>query len=588
MKPGTPSLTAQRVAAYRVTFERVPAPFGDPEADERLSRDLAQSAEVDPGSDMARYLSARTTFFDRVVVNAIGRQVSQVVMLGAGYDGRALRFAHPEVRWFEVDHPDTQRDKRDRLARLGISTGDITYISLDFEERRLAAALLDAGYRVEAPSLFICEGVAVYLDAAVLESLLTDARSLATAGTRLAISLSVSRDVDGAAERREAFRATVGMLGEEARSTLTTNEAEGLFAATRWSPVELSDRARRAGFVVADPKWSPARSASAATRSRIGQFMERTFHRAATDDLQQHLERTYGIDISLMTRLDVGVYRVDRGSEPAWVARVFPAARPFEAAEHDAAVLTLLGERDFPAEHCADPSAVSSLEGQAVLVTNHVEGTSPGVDSTSLRSLGDLLGQLHSLSLDAREIPWEGGAWHHLSLAGSPSQEISDAVALLGDAEGRVSATERADYRRLRAELERADGGHGLPVTLLHPDFAPPNILKSVAHGTTIVDWTGAGRGPRVTSLGFLLWVAGWRDLKQVDAVMAGYNKHIQLGADELSRLAAVTRARPLVFESWAFCTGRKRLSDIADSLPDTLDRADAIAERVVHQRSAP
>src|ERR1700733_8055969 len=98
MKPGAPSVTAQRVAAYRVTFERVPAPFGDPESDERLSRDLAQSAEGDPGSDMARYLSARTTFFDRVVVNAIGRQVSQVVMLGAGYDGRALRFAHPEVR----------------------------------------------------------------------------------------------------------------------------------------------------------------------------------------------------------------------------------------------------------------------------------------------------------------------------------------------------------------------------------------------------------------------------------------------------------------------------------------------------------
>jgi methyltransferase (TIGR00027 family) len=585
MNPGMPSLTAQRVAAYRVTFEREPAPFGDPEADERLSRDLAQSAEVDPGSDMARYLSARTKFFDRVVVNAIGRHVPQVVVLGAGYDGRALRFAHPEVRWFEVDHPDTQRDKRDRLERLGIATDDIAYISLDFEENRLATALLDAGYRVEAPSQFICEGVAVYLDGAVLASLLTDARALATAGTRLAISLSVARDVAGAAERREAFRATVGMLGEEARGTLTTNEAAGLFAATRWSPVELSDRARRAGFVVADPEWSPALDASGATRSRIGQFMERTFHRAATEELQHHLERTYGIEISVMSRLDLGVYRVDRSDGPTWIARVFPAARPFEAAEHDAAVLKLLSDRDFPAERCADPNAVSSLEGQAVLVTDHVAGTSPGVDSTSLRSLGDLLGRLHSLPLDAGEIPWDGGAWHHLSLEGSPSREINDALALLTDAEGRVSSAERADYRRLRGELEHADGGTNLPVALLHPDYAPPNILTSAARGPTIVDWTGAGRGPRVTSLGFLLWVAGWRDLKQVDAVMAGYNKHIQLEAEELERLAAVIRARPLVFEAWAFCTGRKGLSDIADSLPDTISRADAIAAHVTNRR---
>ncbi len=120
MREGAPSLTAQRVAAYRLGLERVPTPFGDVSADERLALDVASSQEITPGEDMARYLRGRTSFFDRVVVNALEPEVTQVVVVGAGYDGRALRYAKLGVRWFEVDHPATQIDKRRRLERLRI------------------------------------------------------------------------------------------------------------------------------------------------------------------------------------------------------------------------------------------------------------------------------------------------------------------------------------------------------------------------------------------------------------------------------------------------------------------------------------
>ncbi len=61
---------------------------------------------------MHEYLRARTAFFDQAVVDSIDSGVRQVVIGGAGYDGRALRYAKPGVRWFEVDHPSTQADKR--------------------------------------------------------------------------------------------------------------------------------------------------------------------------------------------------------------------------------------------------------------------------------------------------------------------------------------------------------------------------------------------------------------------------------------------------------------------------------------------
>ena len=61
MRPGQASVTAQRVAAHRLTFDRVTAPYGDPAADDALARDVAAAASVASGP-MREYLRARTGF----------------------------------------------------------------------------------------------------------------------------------------------------------------------------------------------------------------------------------------------------------------------------------------------------------------------------------------------------------------------------------------------------------------------------------------------------------------------------------------------------------------------------------------------
>ena len=48
------------MAAHRLTFEREPAAYGDPDADERLARDVAGSITVEPNGMMVPYLAART------------------------------------------------------------------------------------------------------------------------------------------------------------------------------------------------------------------------------------------------------------------------------------------------------------------------------------------------------------------------------------------------------------------------------------------------------------------------------------------------------------------------------------------------
>lgn len=234
---GGPSITAQRVAAYRLGFTRVPAPYGDAAADQTLAADVAAGQEPDAGR-MREYLQARTRFFDRVVTGAIGRGVRQIVIGAAGYDGRALRYARSGVRWFEVDHPATQRDKRDRLARLGLDAGQVRFVEADFTRDPIAERLTAAGLNPGQLSLFLLEGVAVYLEPAVLDRVLTEFRRVARAGSRLAISVSVS---GAQSEARSRFQAAVAALGEPARSTLEAGQAPEVLARTGWQVIAGDD-----------------------------------------------------------------------------------------------------------------------------------------------------------------------------------------------------------------------------------------------------------------------------------------------------------------------------------------------------------
>src|SRR5256885_5334031 len=153
------SSTAQRVAAVRAKFDRPVTPDGDPNAQRRLARGMKPGEAV----RLRPHLLARTTFFDQAALDAIARGVDQVVIVGAGYDDRALRFRSPGVRFFELDHPDTQVDKGRRLEAIGVDAGRPTLVPVDFAHDSVPARLAVAGHADRRPTLFICEGVLVYL-----------------------------------------------------------------------------------------------------------------------------------------------------------------------------------------------------------------------------------------------------------------------------------------------------------------------------------------------------------------------------------------------------------------------------------------
>lgn len=291
--------------------------------------------------------------------------------------------------------------------------------------------------------------------------------------------------------------------------------------------------------------------------------------------LAGHLESWYGIRVAGTTALDRGVHRIDRQDGPSWVARVFPPNRPIDEVRGDAAVLRMLERGRFPAERCATPTPVSTHDGRSVLVTGFVDGPPAPADRRTFARLGHLLGHLHR---DPATHVRPGGAWHHLAPGGGPTEELAAARALLEDVKG-------ADDLRVR--LAEADDCADLPQALVHPDPVPLNAIAT-EDGLVVVDWTNAGRGPRLWSLGLLLWAAGARDPRLVDAVVTRYRRLVALEPAELARLDGAIRVRPLVMDAWAVGTGRNAMRDVRDGLAEA-DRITAtVAERARAAFTAP
>jgi methyltransferase (TIGR00027 family) len=133
----------------------------------------------------SQLMVARTVAIDRELRDAAA---PQVVILGAGLDGRAWRMRElSRAVVFEVDHPDSQRQKRERVGRLTLEAREIRFVPLDFSHDDLAQALEAAGHNPHVPTAWIWEGVVMYLTRAEIEATLRTVETRSAQGSRLIV-----------------------------------------------------------------------------------------------------------------------------------------------------------------------------------------------------------------------------------------------------------------------------------------------------------------------------------------------------------------------------------------------------------------
>jgi Ser/Thr protein kinase RdoA (MazF antagonist) len=154
--------------------------------------------------------------------------------------------------------------------------------------------------------------------------------------------------------------------------------------------------------------------------------------------------------------------------------------------------------------------------------------------------LGALLGRLHTLPLPEGAARRPAGGLHHWT-DGSREDELQVAAGWLDEIEVRVDPAHAGGLDRLRAALAEADGGAGLPEAFIHPDPMPKNIVGT-ADGGRLVDWTGAGVGPRVIPFE---WPLAWKSTSARYA--AAYSELVPLTDEEWDRLPGVAWGRRLV-----------------------------------------
>ena len=244
-----PSASAQAVALARAHLHWAGV-VDDPIAHELLTpwrRAAASALRRWPLTAYGRsgtfaFLGARTRFFDEAVTEALAAGLRQVVIVGAGYDSRAWRLSEPAARWFEADHPATQRDKQRRAP-----VGDVTYVPVDLRDQALDEALVRAGFSVAEPAVFIVEGLTMYLTEGDTERLFVGLARLGGKGSRMAANFTGPGGGSVAPLSRmvaRLIRTVWWFSGEPMRHWASPATIEPLLARTGWRLIEsLSGRA---------------------------------------------------------------------------------------------------------------------------------------------------------------------------------------------------------------------------------------------------------------------------------------------------------------------------------------------------------
>ena len=200
------------------------------EKTERAFREGKRGLAPDAARVMADLIALRTTAIDTAVRAAIAAGATQLVILGAGYDGRAWRLNElAGVKVFEVDHPATQGEKRARVAELPPAIGTVSFVSIDFERESLGSVLERAGHDRSSPTCWIWEGVVMYLTREAMRSTLAGIADRSASGSTLIVNYH-------SAHRRFLASLIFRLIGEPQISA--------------WTPEEMAADLHSVGFEV--------------------------------------------------------------------------------------------------------------------------------------------------------------------------------------------------------------------------------------------------------------------------------------------------------------------------------------------------
>ena len=249
------SSTAETVAALRALHQRNPVRiFEDPYAEFLCGSFWRMVLRIRPLEWIIRVMTKpmaptamcvvmRARYAEQALEKAVEDGITQYVIIGSGMDSFAFR--RPDlmerVDVFEIDHPETQHKKLERIHRLGLTIPSrLHFVPADLTKIPAMDALAGSGFETGRPTFLTLLGVVYYLTA---DSLAETARSLSRqlpAGTLLVFDYLL--DVESARPEhltmRENLRSFVARMGEPMVSDYSLAEMNALMADQGFEAVE--------------------------------------------------------------------------------------------------------------------------------------------------------------------------------------------------------------------------------------------------------------------------------------------------------------------------------------------------------------
>ena len=277
------------------------------------------------------------------------------------------------------------------------------------------------------------------------------------------------------------------------------------------------------------------------------------------DFLATALKQFYSVSLTKWQLLpsDNGhrIYRLNLVDGQRWVIRVFSADDQGVASL--ANILSFLEQRGYLAEQiirAVNNDAIVRYEDMLLLVTRFVEGVPVDCSTTALNLLGQTLGKLHALQVEDRSM---------LSKADMlPVAELAYAWSELSKVADNVPKALQEHYGILANAIHTLNRCENTPLVVIHNDCHPGNAIRTSSQEVVLIDWQGAGLGPAVIDVGFLLasceipfqGIAPFEiNQERIPAIIDGYCQYHILTPTELDLLPDAIRFRALVYGAVSF-----------------------------------
>jgi methyltransferase (TIGR00027 family) len=196
----------------------------------RWFQSLSRTLERFTIPGLALHQALRKRYIERAVRESLAEGFNQVVIVGGGLDSLALRLCaeFPEVNFIELDHPATQRVKQSVTVRKRLVSSNLRLLPVDFTKQVLAEALHSCvDYRAGERTVFISEGVLMYLDACEVDEIFKCVQNQPCVSNRFIFTF-MERDAEGRAGFRRSTwiaRLWLSVKGEPFRWGLKPEEA---------------------------------------------------------------------------------------------------------------------------------------------------------------------------------------------------------------------------------------------------------------------------------------------------------------------------------------------------------------------------